>query len=288
MSYGSTRGRRRIFSEERFNIIVRYLPLDLLENDLYDLFSPMGPIISVKLMRTHMGSEGYGFVNFAHREDAERAIKQFNNYRINPRKTLKVHWSAPGRRTGCKIFVTFMPLHWTQEDFAAAFQVFGETEEVRLLDIRNNRLSGFVLYFRSADAQTAIRSMNGFVPPYAISALQVELARRSEYQIETKALQRQKHFAQPYKDVSTSPKYGCKAGRLFFYNAPVDLDQTIVRPLFANYGQVMSVNIQKDSHDQFLGMGFVQFQDPQSALSCIKRLNGAVIWGRKIQVCSAD
>merc|ERR1719499_2402040 len=235
-------------------------------------------------MRTHMGSEGYGFVNFAHREDAERAIKQFNNYRINPRKTLKVHWSAPGRRTGCKIFVTFLPLHWKQEDFAAAFQVFGDTEEVRLLDIRNNRLSGFVLYVRSADAQTAIRAMDGFVPPHSYSALQVELARRSEYQIEMKALQRQKYNTRPYKDVSSSPKHRCKPGRLFFYNAPVNLDHTIVRPLFANYGQVISIKIQTDSHEQFLGMGFVQYQDPQSAHSCVKRLNGATIWGRKIHL----
>jgi len=166
-------------AELRNNIIVRYLPLDLDEDGLHAIFSSVGPIKSVKVMCVSTGSEGYGFVNFHNREDAERAIEIFNGYRITDRKTLKVSWSVPGKRVGCKVFVTNLPPHWTKIDFEHAFQTQGIAEEVRLVGMRNGRSSAFILYFNPMHAQQAIMRMNGKMVEGGIAPLRVELARRS-------------------------------------------------------------------------------------------------------------
>lgn len=259
----------------------------------------MGEIISVKLMRAKTGSEGYGFVNFARKEDAEVAIKILDGFRISARKTLKVSWSIPGKRTGCKVYVTNIPLHWDQHDFEQAFQTRGLVEEVRLLGVRHGRCSGFILFFTPENARRAVQVMNGVTPRNGTFPLRVELARRTARKIHQSIVARvsQHHTNVPDKpverrppsnaieDLQKSPTEGAKIlHRLFFCNAGRNLPEAFLKNLFARYGDVIEAELQKDNNGYSLGMGFVTFTSRKSVMMCHKALNGAIIHQQPLHI----
>jgi CUG-BP- and ETR3-like factor len=50
---------------------------DMTNKDLFDLFSPYGPVISARIMveRDSGRSRGFGFISFDNRQSAEAAIR---------------------------------------------------------------------------------------------------------------------------------------------------------------------------------------------------------------------
>lgn len=293
---------RRPKPQLRFNVIVRYLPLHFDENDLHSLFGVIGPIISVKLMRVKTGSEGYGFVNFARQDDAQRAIEYFDGYKITDRKTLKVSWSVPGKRVGCKVFVTNIPLHWDKHDFELAFETRGRAEEVRLIGIRNGRSSGFILFFNSNYARRAIQRMNGFFPKNGKYPLRVELAIRTAQKIHQSIVNRadpSRHYVQdrhrpdfnlpsrmleeiPDISVDASPPETSDQHRLFFFNVRPQMPKKFLKTLFEHYGEIIDLELQTDKNGQCLGMGFASFKNSKAIDLCHSGLNRAELHGQKL------
>ncbi|KAL2898881.1 Eukaryotic translation initiation factor 3 subunit G [Bienertia sinuspersici] len=89
----STDMRRR---NEENSVRVTNLSEDTREADLHELFRPFGQITRVYVaidQKTGL-SRGFGFVNFANREDAERAINKLNGYGYDS-LILRVEWATP-------------------------------------------------------------------------------------------------------------------------------------------------------------------------------------------------
>lgn len=80
---------------------VTNLSEDVTEGDLQELFRPFGPISRVFLAvdRTTGENRGFAFVNYVHREDAERAIRNLNGYGYD-NLILRVEWAAPRAERG--------------------------------------------------------------------------------------------------------------------------------------------------------------------------------------------
>ncbi|KXG26847.2 hypothetical protein SORBI_3006G181500 [Sorghum bicolor] len=76
------------------SIRVNNLSEDTSEFDLFELFSKFGPVnrAFVAKDRRTGSSRGFGFVNFVHREDGERAISKLNGYGYD-NLILRVEWS---------------------------------------------------------------------------------------------------------------------------------------------------------------------------------------------------
>jgi len=279
-----TRNQKKLL---RYNVLVRYLPLDLTQEELYSLFSVVGSVSSVKLMCcSKTGSEGYGFVNFATEADAQRAIDYFDGHRITPRKCLKVSWSVPGQRLGCKVFVTNIPLHWEKSDFAAAFQALGKAEEVRILSLRNGRRSGFILFISAEQAQNAIETMNGYVPPGWHLPLCVELSKKDAKKLQKMQYQRRRTEQQQQSSTLQNVLQNNEVNsdyehtrRLFFYNASTSLPKDFFNSLLGNYGEIQDLTLQTDNNGNFLGMGFVTYREEKSPRVCYEGLNEATLQG---------
>eukprot|EP01084_Bolivina_argentea_P224045 378939_1 len=63
------------------NVYVANLPSDFGKERLYNLFAPYGQIVRYKFVTPDEPSQpGYGFVQFANRKDAHRAIKNLENH----------------------------------------------------------------------------------------------------------------------------------------------------------------------------------------------------------------
>ncbi|KAJ3695389.1 hypothetical protein LUZ60_000766 [Juncus effusus] len=90
---GAEMGRRR---NDENSVRVTNLSEDTREPDLLELFRTFGPVSRVYVavdQKTGM-SRGFGFVNFVHREDAERAINKLNGYGYD-NLILRVEWATP-------------------------------------------------------------------------------------------------------------------------------------------------------------------------------------------------
>lgn len=60
------------------SLYVGDLDVNVMDSQLYDLFSQMGDVVSVRVCRdlTIGQSLGYGYVNYGNRQDVERALEE--------------------------------------------------------------------------------------------------------------------------------------------------------------------------------------------------------------------
>eukprot|EP00878_Enallax_costatus_P002716 GHUV01002905.1.p1 GENE.GHUV01002905.1~~GHUV01002905.1.p1 ORF type:complete len:291 (+),score=85.07 GHUV01002905.1:368-1240(+) len=91
-------GRRQ---RDENSVRVTNLSEDVTEADLQALFRPFGPISRVFLAvdKTTGENRGFAFVNYHHREDAERAIRTLDGYGYD-NLILHVEWAAPRAERG--------------------------------------------------------------------------------------------------------------------------------------------------------------------------------------------
>ncbi len=80
------------------NIYVGNLPYQTTDNDLRDLFSQVGGVISARVItdRETGKSRGFGFVEMGNAEEAREAIQRFHGYALGGRN-LTVNEAKPRR-----------------------------------------------------------------------------------------------------------------------------------------------------------------------------------------------
>ncbi|KAG2423254.1 hypothetical protein HYH02_015355 [Chlamydomonas schloesseri] len=78
------------------SIRVTNLSEDVTEGDLQELFRPFGPVSRIFLAVDKNTGEnrGFAFVNYVHRDDAERAIRNLNGFGYD-NLILRVEWAQP-------------------------------------------------------------------------------------------------------------------------------------------------------------------------------------------------
>jgi len=78
------------------NIYVGNLPYNTTEDELRDLFSQHGSVVSVNIIKDREtgNSKGFGFVEMAEQAEAEKAISELNDTTLNQRN-LKVNQARP-------------------------------------------------------------------------------------------------------------------------------------------------------------------------------------------------
>jgi len=76
---------------------------------------------------------------------------------------------------------------------------------------------------------------------------------------------------------------------IFIGNLPYKIEESELRELFEDYGEVTSLKIITDRQTgQSKGFGFAEMPDQESALKALEDLNAAEIYGRNIVVKEAE
>jgi protein sex-lethal len=163
-------------------LIVNYLPQNLTEKALYNLFAPLGPLESVKLMRDRKTgySFGFGFVNYMEEEHAMKAIELLNGFELE-NKRIKVSIAMPSSEfiKGSNLYISNLPRDTTCEDLEKLFSPFGKiVHRTVLVDKITNlpRGVGFVRFAKRESAHAALKEMNNVIPPGGTEPIRVKIA----------------------------------------------------------------------------------------------------------------
>lgn len=192
---GSSEGSINDSNENRTNLIVNYLPQTMTEEEIRSLFSSVGEVESVKLVRDKTvifpdplnpgapkgQSLGYGFVNYTKPQDADQAVNVLNGLRLQ-NKTIKVSFARPSSDAikGANLYISGLPKSMTQQDLEVIFSPFGTIITSRILQNAGNDSQtkgvGFIRYDTREEAKRAIQSINGSIPKGCTEAISVKFS----------------------------------------------------------------------------------------------------------------
>lgn len=251
---------------------------------LYEIFSAMGPVEQVKLIKDRVtaGSLGYGFVHFYDHASAARAVQQLNGRAVYDSE-MKVNWAYAGgmpREDTSNHFHVFIGDLSTDIDDRAlweAFSPFGSISDARVMWDQNSGRSrgyGFVSFRIREDAEHAIRDMNG--EWLGSRAIRVNWANQRTMQQQQQ--QRTSSSNMDYQAVfnaSHPTNVTVYVGGL----APDATDEQ-VRATFSEYGFLDDLRIQRDK-----GYCFVRYQSHDNATRAIMGCNGRLLGSKSIK-CS--
>lgn len=192
---GSVDGSTGDPSENKTNLIVNYLPQTMTEEEIRSLFSSVGEVESVKLVRDKTvvfpdplnpgapkgQSLGYGFVNYVKPQDAEQAVNVLNGLRLQ-NKTIKVSFARPSSDAikGANLYISGLPKTMTQQDLEQIFCSYGTIITSRILQNAGNDSQtkgvGFIRYDTRDEAKRAIQAVNGTTPKGCTEPISVKFS----------------------------------------------------------------------------------------------------------------
>ncbi|BAO39594.1 polyadenylate-binding protein [Kluyveromyces marxianus] len=243
------------------SLYVGELDPNITEALLYDVFSPMGPISSIRVCRDAVtkASLGYAYVNYTDYESGKKAIEELNYAEINGRPC-RIMWSERDpsvRKKGSgNIFIKNLHPAIDNKALHETFSTFGEVLscKVALDENGNSRGFGFVHFKNESDAKDAIEAVNGML----MNGLEVYVAMHV-----------------PKKD-RISKLEEAKANYTNVYVKNIDQETTDeeFEQLFSQYGEIVSAALEKDAEGKPKGFGFVNFASHDSAVKAVEELNG--------------
>lgn len=146
------------------------------------MFLSVGPIKSSKIIRDKSTgySYGFGFVDFQHATDAQRAIETLSGLQLQ-NKRIKVALARPSgdQIKGANLYIRSIPSHWKESDLNKVFDPYGKIIQSRVLvDLATgiSKRVGFVLYDTRDEAESAIKCVNGKIPEGCTEPVMVKFA----------------------------------------------------------------------------------------------------------------
>ncbi|CAM8936569.1 unnamed protein product [Rhodiola kirilowii] len=235
------------------------LDVNVSDSQLYDLFSQVGQVVSVRVCRDLSTglSLGYGYVNFPSAEDASKAIADLNFTPLNG-KAIRVthsHRDPTTRKSGTgNIFIKNLDKSIDNKALQDTFSMFGPIVSCKIATDASGQSKGygFVQFENEESAQSAMEKLNGML----INDKQVYVGpfvRKHERDSSLNNTKFTNVYAKNLSDTTTDE----------------DLDR-----IFGEYGKLTSRVVMKDANGKSKCFGFVNFEDPDDAACAVEALNG--------------
>ncbi|KAM4563946.1 polyadenylate-binding protein 1-like [Odontesthes bonariensis] len=181
------------------NVYVKNFGEDYTDGKLKEVFSAFGKTLSVRVMKDEKGrSRGFGFVNYAHHEDAQKAVDEMNGKEIDgkvlyagraqkrlerqgelKRKFDQIKQDRIQRYQGVNLYVKNLDDSIDDERLRNEFSPYGTITSAKVMtDGGQSKGFGFVCFSSPEEATKAVTEMNGRI--VATKPLYVALAQRRE------------------------------------------------------------------------------------------------------------
>lgn len=240
---------------------------DVTEAQLFEKFSVVGPVLSIRVCRDMITrrSLGYAYVNFQQATDAERALDTMN-YDIMKAKAIRIMWSQRDpslRKSGVgNIFIKNLDKGIDNKAMFDTFSAFGNilSCKVAVDEHGNSKGYGFVHFETEEAAQQAIQKVNAML----LNAKKVYVGKFIPRKEREKLLgERARRFT-----------------NVFVKNFGEDVDKEKLTKMFDKFGEITSVKVMTDeATGTNLGFGFVSFESAEAAEKAVEEMNGLELPG---------
>ncbi|KAI1699086.1 RNA recognition motif domain-containing protein [Ditylenchus destructor] len=247
---------------------------DVTEAMLFEKFSSVGPVLSIRVCRDAVSraSLGYAYVNFQQHAHAERALNDMN-FDLILNKPIRIMWSQRDpstRRSGSgNVFIKNLDKEIDTKSIYDTFSMFGNIISCKIATDLNgtSRGYGFIHFETEEAAQKAIDKVNGMLlegKPIYVGKFLPKAARLREL--------------------------GDRASRfnnIYVKNFAQELDTEKLQNLFEQFGAITSAVAVTDESGNSRGFGFVCFENPEHAEKAVATMNDYQLPGttRKLTVC---
>ncbi|KAL5705648.1 Polyadenylate-binding protein 8 [Ranunculus cassubicifolius] len=241
------------------SLYVGDLELNVTDSQVFELFSQLGQVVSVRLCRdvnTRI-SLGYAYVNMSNAQEAARAMDVLNFTPLNgkPIRIMYSHRDPSIRRSGtANIFIKNLDKTLDNKSLHDIFAAFGNILSCKIATDPSGQSKGygFVQYDNEESAQNAINKLDKML----INDKQV--------------------FVGPFlrKQERESPSDKVKFTNVFVKNISESTTDDDLRKIFGEYGPLKSVKAMKDDDGKPKCFGFVDFENPEDAAKSVEALNG--------------
>ncbi|KAG9153106.1 hypothetical protein Leryth_012370 [Lithospermum erythrorhizon] len=243
------------------------------EGQLYDLFSQVAQVISVRVCRdqTRRSSLGYAYVNFINPQDAANAKELLNFTHLigKPMRIMFSHRDPSLRKSGHgNVFIKNLDTSIDNKALYDTFATFGNVLscKVAIDSSGRSRGYGFVQFEQEEAAESAIKRLDGML----INDKKVYVG----------------HF------VRQQERRKCNGHTIFtnvyVKNLPESTTDQELNELFGKYGTITSEIVMKDANGKSKCFGFVNFENPDSAAAAVEKLNDYTFGDKVLYVGKAQ
>lgn len=245
------------------SLYVGELDVSVAESELYEIFSPIGPVSSIRVCRDAVSKQslGYAYVNYQNQADGEKALEELN-YALIKNKPCRIMWSQrdpSSRKAGAgNIYIKNLHPDIDNKTLHETFSAFGKILSCKIATDAQGNSKGFAFVHYSDDeaAQEAIENVNGmllndlevFVGPYI-----AKKDRETKWQ----------ELVENYTNVYTK-------------NFPLEWTKEEVEKVFSEFGPVTSLHLATDEAGNSKGFAFVNFENHEDAAKAVEGLNNKV------------
>lgn len=262
-------------SQPNTSLYVGELDPTVTEAMLYEIFSMIGPVASIRVCRDAVTrrSLGYAYVNYLNAADAERALEQLN-YSLIKNKACRIMWSQRDpslRKTGQgNIFIKNLDETIDNKALHDTFAAFGDILSCKVATDEHGHSKGygFVHYVTGESAEAAIKGVNGMQLNDKVVFVGIHVPRRER---QAKIDEVRSQFT-----------------NLYVKNLPTETTTEELNELFGKFGPITSAAVQSDESGKHRGFGFVNYENHESASKAVEALHDKDYKGNLLYVARAQ
>lgn len=245
------------------------------ESELYELFSAIGPVSSIRVCRDAVSKQslGYAYVNYQNREDGEKALEALNYSEIKgkPCRIMRSQRDPASRKNGSgNIFIKNLHPDIDNKTLHDTFSSFGNILSCKVAtDAQGNSKGfGFIHYDNAESAKEAIENVNGML----LNDLEVYVG---PHILKKDRESKMKELVENFTNV-------------YVKNFSIEWTKEDLEKLFQAVGPVTSLHLATDEAGNSKGFAFVNFETHEDAQKAIDTLNDTEHDGKLLYVGKAQ
>ncbi|ESQ53728.1 hypothetical protein EUTSA_v10024683mg [Eutrema salsugineum] len=270
------------------NIFIKNLDLSIDHKALHDTFSTFGNIVSCKVAVDSSGqSKGYGFVQYADEDSAQKAIEKLNGMLLNDKQVYvgpflrrQERDSSANKTKFTNVYVKNLAESTTDDDLKNTFSEYGKITSAVVMKDGDGKSKGFgfVNFENADDAARAVESLNGHKfddKEWYVGRAQKKSERETELRV---------RYEQNLKEAADK----FQSSNLYVKNLDPSISDEKLKEIFSPFGTVTSCKVMRDPNGISKGSGFVAFSTPEEATEAMSQLSGKMIESKPLYVAIAQ